>query len=148
MERSKWRPTPGTVFGLLALVIAVAGTAIAGPLARTSVLNKKEKKQVKSIANGQINQLAPGLAVAKAENATNAANASNAAKVGGADVCCGVVEQAVARAAEATPAITNSARRRGSRMAVSPVSPTTARRAGGRPDGRPRRRLDPASRPL
>ena len=72
MEHSRWRPSPGTIFGLLALVVAVAGTAIAGPLATTSVLNKKEKKQVKNIAKSQINKLAPRLSVASANTAANA----------------------------------------------------------------------------
>ena len=56
MEHSKWRPSPGTVLGVLALVVAVAGTAIAGPLATTSVLSKGEKKQVRKIAKGQANK--------------------------------------------------------------------------------------------
>jgi hypothetical protein len=72
MEHSSWRPSPGTVFGLLALVVAVTGTAFAGPLARTSVLDKKEKKQVRKIAKGQVKKLAAGLAVASAKSASNA----------------------------------------------------------------------------
>jgi hypothetical protein len=65
MKNLRRRPSPGTVFGLLALVIAVTGTAFAGPLATTSVLNKKERKQVRKIAGGQVKKLAPGLAVAR-----------------------------------------------------------------------------------
>jgi hypothetical protein len=61
MERSRWRPSPGTVFGLLALVVAVAGTAIAGPLATKSRLNKKERAQVRKIVKKQINQRTPAL---------------------------------------------------------------------------------------
>src|SRR5918995_5068220 len=72
MEHSRWRPSPGTAFGLLALVIAVTGTAVAGPLATTSVLNKKERKQVRKIAGSQVKKLAPGLAVARARSAGNA----------------------------------------------------------------------------
>lgn len=78
MQRSKWRPSPGTVLGLLALAVAAAGTAIADPLAMKSVLNKKEKKQVTRIAQGQVNQLAPGLSVARAGTADRAGSAGNA----------------------------------------------------------------------
>jgi hypothetical protein len=85
MERSRRRPSPGTVLALLALVIAAAGTAIAGPLATTSVLNKKEKKQVKNIAKSQVNQLAPGLAVASANKANSADTAGNANLLDGLD---------------------------------------------------------------
>ena len=60
-------------------MVAVAGTAIAGPLATKSVLDKKEKKQVKNIAKNQVNKLASGLSVAKATNAdtVDGANASD-----------------------------------------------------------------------
>ena len=85
MEPSRWRPSPGTVFGLLALVITAAGTAIAGPLATTSVLSKKEKNQVKRIAKSQINKLAPGLAVASASRANAADTAGNASLLDGLD---------------------------------------------------------------
>jgi hypothetical protein len=89
------RPSPLMLVAGAALVAALAGTAIADPLAITSVLNKKEKKQVKNIsknqANLQINQRAPGLSVAHASSAesaasaTNAANASNATNAAHAD---------------------------------------------------------------
>ena len=55
-----------------ALIIALAGTAMAAPTAIKSVLNKQEKKQVKSIAKNQVNKLAPGLKVARADAAANA----------------------------------------------------------------------------
>jgi hypothetical protein len=55
-----------------ALIIALAGTAIAAPTALKSVLDKKEKKQVKNIANKRISKRAPGLSVANAQNAGNA----------------------------------------------------------------------------
>lgn len=89
MKRIKGsRPSPALVVAGAALVIALAGTAVADPLAVTSVLNKKEKKQVKKIANGQIKKLAKDLSVATAANATNAqnaANADNAARLNGLD---------------------------------------------------------------
>jgi hypothetical protein len=55
----------------LTLVAALAGTALAGGTATTSV----SKKKVKKIANKQINKRAPGLSVANAENADEADNA-------------------------------------------------------------------------
>jgi len=75
-----------------ALIIALAGTAMAAPTAIKSILNKKEKKQVKNIAKNQVNNLAPGLSVAKAkradaatraDSAANADTATNANAVGG-----------------------------------------------------------------
>jgi hypothetical protein len=66
-----------TVAGL-ALIIALAGTAMAAPTAVKSVLNNKEKKQVKGIATGVVNNLAGGLSVKSAGSATNATNATNA----------------------------------------------------------------------
>ena len=55
-----------------ALMVALVGTAMAAPSAIKSVLNKPEKKQVKKISKNQINKLAPGLSVARAETASNA----------------------------------------------------------------------------
>ena len=63
------RPSPSMAVAGAALVVALAGTAIAGPLAIKSALNKQEKSQVKKIAKNQVNKLAPGLSVAKAADA-------------------------------------------------------------------------------
>ena len=74
-----------------ALVIALAGTAMAAPTAIKSVLNKQEKKQVKNIAKGQVNELGPGLSVANAANAqsaTSAQSADNAQTVNGHSAAC------------------------------------------------------------
>jgi hypothetical protein len=65
------RPSPSTIVASTALIIALAGTAIAAPTAIKSVLDKKEKKQVKNIADKRITKRAPGLSVAKATNADN-----------------------------------------------------------------------------
>lgn len=68
------------VVSIVALVLSVAGTSVAG-VATISVLNKKEKKQTRNIAKDEINRAAPGLTVAaaaRAQNATNAQNAVNA----------------------------------------------------------------------
>lgn len=77
------RPSPALVVAVLALIAAVAGSAIA-KIATTPRLNNKEQQQVKKIARKQINKLAPGLSVANAENAENATNAADAVTLGGA----------------------------------------------------------------
>jgi hypothetical protein len=70
------KPSPAILVAVLALVAALAGTAVAGPDASTSAITKKK---VASIATKQINKLAPGLSVAHADTASNATNAQNAA---------------------------------------------------------------------
>jgi hypothetical protein len=79
-------PSPAMTVAGAALVIALAGTAMAAPTAIKSILNKQEKKQVKNIAKNQVNKLAPGLSVANAANATNATNANNANTLGGSSL--------------------------------------------------------------
>jgi hypothetical protein len=74
------------IVAMTALIIALAGTAMAAPTAIKSILNKQEKKQVKNIAKNQVNKLAPGLSVASAKNADatkRADTAANADTVGG-----------------------------------------------------------------
>jgi hypothetical protein len=71
-----------------ALVVAVAGTAIAAPLATKALLNKKEKNQTRSIAQSEITKAAPGLSVASAQNATNAQSADGAQTVNGHGATC------------------------------------------------------------
>ncbi len=59
------RPSPATVISIVALIIALGGTAIAG-----GVLNKKKVKKISAnVANGEITKRAPGLSVASAKNA-------------------------------------------------------------------------------
>ena len=53
----KFRPSPAMVVACIALIVALAGTAVAG-----GVLNKKKVNKI-------INNRAPGLSVAKAKNA-------------------------------------------------------------------------------
>jgi hypothetical protein len=53
------RPSPAIVVAVLALIAAVAGTAVAGPDATTSALTKSN---VKKIAAKQVNALAPAIA--------------------------------------------------------------------------------------
>jgi hypothetical protein len=72
------RHTPAMIVAVLALVAAVTGAAVAGPTATKSALSKKEKKQVRNIADSEINKLAPGLAVKSAATA-NSANTANTA---------------------------------------------------------------------
>jgi hypothetical protein len=76
------RPSPTIVIAVLALVAALAGTAIARPGAKTSGLSQGN---VKKIAKKQINKLAPGLSVAHAASADNANNAASADHAASAD---------------------------------------------------------------
>jgi hypothetical protein len=71
-------PSPAILVAVLALVAALAGTAVAGPDASTSAITKKK---VTKIATKQINKLAPGLSVASADtaNTANRANTANTA---------------------------------------------------------------------
>jgi hypothetical protein len=59
------RPSPAIVVAVLALIAGVAGTAVAGPDASTSVNKKKTKKIAKKIGKKQVNKLAPGIADAE-----------------------------------------------------------------------------------
>jgi hypothetical protein len=81
------RPSPAMVVGVLALSLAIGGSAIAGTTAVTSKLDKKEKKQVKRIAkkqaNKRITQRAPGLSVANAQSAVTAESAASADSLNG-----------------------------------------------------------------
>jgi hypothetical protein len=66
MERLRGRkPSPAMVVSIIALVFALAGSAVAG-VATISVLSKKEKKQTRNIADSEVNKLAPGLSVKSA----------------------------------------------------------------------------------
>ena len=68
-----------------ALIVALAGTAMAAPTAIKSILDKKEKKQVKNISRNQINALAPGLSVKHATTAGSADTAKRADAATNAD---------------------------------------------------------------
>jgi hypothetical protein len=59
MSRITRRPSPALFVAALALVAALAGTAIAGPEASTSVSKKKVKKIAKKEAKKQINKVLP-----------------------------------------------------------------------------------------
>ena len=72
------RPSPAMIVAATALIIALAGTAMAAPTAIKSILNKKEKKQASNIAKNQINALAPGLSVKHANTAGSADTAKRA----------------------------------------------------------------------
>jgi hypothetical protein len=75
------RPSPAIIVAILALVFALAGSAVAGT---AGLSNKVTRSTVKKIAAKQANkvvdQRAASLSVAKAERATTATNADNAAK--------------------------------------------------------------------
>lgn len=61
----KKRPSPSMVVAIIALVFALVGTAI-GSVATLNALSKKQKKQTRSIADTEVNKLAPGLSVKNA----------------------------------------------------------------------------------
>lgn len=78
------RPSPATVIATVALSLALAGTAIAGPEAITSALSKgKVKKIAKKQAGKQIDKREPGLSVASAVTAGSAETAGSADSFGG-----------------------------------------------------------------
>jgi hypothetical protein len=71
------RPSPALIVAMIALVLALAGTALAGGTAA-----KITKSKVKTIAAKQINKLAPGLEVNSAKTATTADSAKTATTAG------------------------------------------------------------------
>ncbi len=78
------RPSPAMVIATIALSLALAGTAIAGPEAITSALNKgKVKKIAKKQATKQIDKREAGLSVASAVTAGSAETAGSADSFGG-----------------------------------------------------------------
>ena len=96
MRRLKGRmPSPAMTVAGVALIIALAGTAMAAPTAIKSVLDKKEKKQVKNIAKNQINKLGPGLSVASAKTADSANTANSATTAGSATKALNVLSATV-----------------------------------------------------
>ena len=81
---SQWRPSPAMLVAVVALIAALAGTAIAG-VATTSKLSGKDKKQIAKIARKEadkrITKRAGGLSVAVANSANTAAVAAQLGKV-------------------------------------------------------------------
>jgi hypothetical protein len=85
MDRlSQVKPSPAMLVAAVALVVALAGTAVAG-VATTSKLSGKERKQVAKIArkeaNKRITKRAGSLKVSFAETASSAATAAQLGKV-------------------------------------------------------------------
>jgi hypothetical protein len=78
------RPSPAIVVAVVALVAAVAGTAIAGPGASTSALNKAK---VKRIANKQIDKRLP-LTGADIDYGIHKVTVLNTAGTAGATASC------------------------------------------------------------
>ena len=70
------RPSAGLIVGVLALVMAIAGTAVAVPANNTKIT----KAMIRTIADNEINKLAPTLSVAGARSARTA-NTANSAKI-------------------------------------------------------------------
>jgi hypothetical protein len=68
MKNSTRRPSPALLVAVMALIAALAGTAVAAdPVANTAVSKKKTKKIAKKVAKKQIKKRAPGLSVANAQ---------------------------------------------------------------------------------
>lgn len=57
------RPSPAIIVAVMALVAALAGTAIAGPTASTSVSKKKTRQISKKITNNKINKFDNSLTI-------------------------------------------------------------------------------------
>lgn len=81
MKSASKLPSPALLVAMIALVAALAGTAIAANPAA-----KLNKAKVKTIADQQIAKAAPGLSVANATNATNADTAKIASNIIAANV--------------------------------------------------------------
>ena len=75
-KKSGRRPSAGVVIGIAALVLAIAGTAVAG----STFDRKLSKTKVKAIAAQQVKNLAPGLSVESAKSA-DSAKAADSAKI-------------------------------------------------------------------
>ena len=76
---------------------------MAAPTAIKSILNKKEKKQVKTISKNQVNALAPGLSVKHANTAGSADTAKRADVASNTDAIGGVELKDIAVAKSANP---------------------------------------------
>ena len=72
-RRKGARPSPAMIVAMIALVAALAGTAVAAEPPTRAI----SKSKVKKIAVKQINKLAPGLSVANATTADTAGRADN-----------------------------------------------------------------------
>jgi hypothetical protein len=64
------RPSPSMVVAVIALIVALCGTAVAG-VATISKLSKSEKRKVRGLADQEIDKKAPGLSVKTAGDVTN-----------------------------------------------------------------------------
>jgi hypothetical protein len=67
------RPSPSLVISIVALVVALTGTAIAG-VATISKLSKSEKRKVRGLADQEIDKKAPALSVKSAGTAGDVTN--------------------------------------------------------------------------
>jgi hypothetical protein len=78
------KPSPALIVAIAALSVSLVGTALAGPIAEISGLNKKDKRVVRKIsnriANKRITKRAPKLSVANAQTSLLADTANTATK--------------------------------------------------------------------
>jgi hypothetical protein len=70
------RPSPALVVGVIAIVLAIGGTA-------TAALSGKDKRKVKSIADQEISAQAPGIADDRISRRAPALSVANADRLGG-----------------------------------------------------------------
>lgn len=71
------RHSPAVIIAIVALVIAVTGTALGGPTRSTSSVTPAQAKKIaKSVADAEIARLAPTLSVKSAQTAVSATSAS------------------------------------------------------------------------
>lgn len=85
------RPAPGTVLGVIAVVISLGGSAYAATLARNSVKSKHIAPNAVKGADANEATFAKVPSATQADNATNANNATNAGNAGtvdGRDATC------------------------------------------------------------
>jgi hypothetical protein len=83
-------PSPAIILALVALTFALAGTALAGPN-----VSKITKSKVRTIADKEVEKLAPDLSVAKADKATTADTATTATGVAAAVVGTAELKQII-----------------------------------------------------
>src|SRR5262245_4663334 len=71
--------TPALIPGAVVLVLALAGSAIAGPTAMKASVTKRQQRTIaKKVSKKQIKKAAPTLVVAKAATADHAGSADSA----------------------------------------------------------------------
>jgi hypothetical protein len=90
VKKHSSQPSPSLVVALIALVLAAAGTAVAGPAAIERALTKSKVKTIaRKQANAQISKRAPAFAHVLADGTVDTANSS---RIGTANVTNGATQ--------------------------------------------------------